>query len=356
MVFLSERYDRNPMTMKKVLVTGAGGYVGIPLCQRLLDEGYEVIGFDRFFFGQDKFSAVKDGSRLTLIQGDTRHVDESLFEGVDSMIDLAGLSNDATSEIDPELTRDIGIAGGTRLAKLAKKQGVSRVIYSSSASVYGAGSSSDITELSDTNPLTEYARCKLAVEQELLPMTNDNFEVVVLRNATIYGVAPRMRFDLVINVMTMRAWKDRLIYVMGGGEQWRPVVHVDDVVSAFVSVLEAPAQDVSGEVFNVGSNHQNVQVRQIARLVADAIPNVQIHDIPDDPDQRSYHVNFDKIERVLGYKVDHEISDGIDGVRTALDRKDIDPDDPTGYTLQWYQSLMKWDEIVGDLRIDGKIF
>ncbi len=340
---------------KKILVTGAGGYVGIPLCQRLLDEGYEVIGFDRFFFGQDKFSAVRDGARLTLIQGDTREIEKSLFKGVDAVVDRAGLSNDATSEIDPELTRDIGIGGGTRLAKMAKEQGVSRIVYSSSASVYGAGSSSDLTEESETNPLTEYARCKLAVEEELLPMAGDDFEVVVLRNATIYGVAPRMRFDLVINVMTMRAWKDRLIYVMGGGEQWRPVVYVEDVVTAFVTALAAPAADVNGQVFNVGSNHQNVQVRQIARLVADATPNVQIHDIPDDPDQRSYHVNFDKISRVLGYKVEHEIVDGIDGIRTALDRKVIDPDDPTAYTLQWYQSLMRWDQIVGDLRIDGKI-
>jgi nucleoside-diphosphate-sugar epimerase len=320
-----------------------------------LNAGYEVIAFDRFFFGRDRFSKAGLVDGLTLVQGDTRQVSESLFDGVDAVIDLAGLSNDATSEINPELTRDIGITGGTRIARMAKSQGVKRLLYSSSASVYGAGLSTDLTEESAINPLTEYARCKVAVEQELLPMVDDDFEVVILRNATIYGLAPRMRFDLVINVMTMRAWKDRVIYVMGGGEQWRPVIHVDDVVSAFLTALGAPKTDVSGQVFNVGSNHQNVQVRQIARLVTDAIPNVQIHDIPDDPDQRSYHLNFDKINRVLGFEVKNEISDGIDGIRQALDRRIIDPDDPTTYTLQWYQSLMRWDSLVDDLRIDGKI-
>ncbi|MBK6390597.1 MAG: NAD-dependent epimerase/dehydratase family protein [Saprospiraceae bacterium] len=166
----------------------------------------------------------------------------------------------------------------------------------------------------------------------------------MLRNATIFGLAPRMRFDLAVNIMTMRAWKDRVIYVMGGGEQWRPFVHVRDVVKAFILTLEAPLEKVDGEIFNVGSTDLNYQIKQLAQFVVDIIPNVTIHTIPDDTDKRTYNLNFEKIKKVLGFEVSVQIHEGVVEIKQALEKGIIDADDPTTHTLQWYKSLLAWSK------------
>lgn len=341
--------------MKKIIVTGGGGYVGVLLCEELLSKGYYVISIDRYFFGIEKMSSIENCPNFRIVKDDLRYCDTDLFQDVFAVMDLAGLSNDASAEIDINLTKEINYKGSERFAREAKKHGVTYYIYSSSASVYGAGTRSSLSEKDDLFPQTEYAKSKVAMEKVLFDLQDENFHPVMLRNATIFGLAPRMRFDLAINIMTMRAWKERVIYIMGGGEQWRPFVHVRDVVEAFITVLEAPLDKVAGEIFNVGSSSMNYQIKQLAQFVLDVIPNVTIHTIPDDPDKRTYNLNFDKIKAVLDFEPKIQVHEGIVEIKQALERGILNPDDPTCYTLQWYKSLINWDKRIKDLSYNGQI-
>jgi nucleoside-diphosphate-sugar epimerase len=338
-----------------LIVTGAGGYVGVPLCQSLLNQNYEVIALDRYFFGLDKLGAISDHPNLTIVRDDIRYCDPEIFRGVHAVLDLAGLSNDASAEIDPELTLSINYRGSERFAREAKKAGVQRYVYASSASVYGAGSKEALVETDVLAPQTDYARSKVAIEKVLGELKSKTFCPVIMRNATIFGLAPRMRFDLAINIMTLRAWKERVIYVMGGGEQWRPFVHVTDVVTAFVLALESPRDAVFGQVFNVGNSELNYQIKQLAQFVLDVVPNVEVHVIPDNPDKRTYNISFDKIEKALGYKTRMKVHQGVAEIRDALEKGSLDPDDPTCYTLQWYKSLLKWGQRIQDVSINGAV-
>lgn len=341
---------------KKILVTGAGGYVGVLLCERLLSLGYEVLALDRYFFGLDKMSSIINNNSLTILKEDIRYFDIKRLKGIYAVMDCAGLSNDATSEIDPKLTIDINYQGSKRIANAAKKSGVSKYIYSSSASVYGEGLKKSLKETDKINPITQYAKSKVECEKELAKLHSDDFCVTILRNSTIFGVSPRMRFDLAINIMTMRAWKDKVIYVMGDGSQWRPFVHVLDVVNAFTAVLESEKEIVCGEIFNVGFNNQNFQIKQIAEHIKDLIPKIKIINIPDNADKRNYNVNFDKINKHLGLKPLMSINDGINEITEALDKGIINPDDSTCYTLQWYQKILEWEKRIEDLKYKNKIF
>jgi nucleoside-diphosphate-sugar epimerase len=269
------------------------------------------------------------------------------------VVDLCGLSNDLSAEIDPELTRSINIEGGKRLATLAKQAGVRRYVYSSSASVYGAGDRPNLTETDACKPLTLYARSKVEVEDHLRSIAGGGFEPVILRNATVFGVAPRMRFDLAVNVMTLRAYKEGRIFVMGSGEQWRPFVAVQDVVMAFILALEFSQKDVSGQTFNIGT--ANHTISQIAKKVKDQFPMAEMLTIPDDPDRRSYSCSFDKINSLASKWCEPvTIEDQIDRMSKML-RDGTLKDDPTAYTLFWYKSLIEWDKRLSEIRLDGKI-
>jgi nucleoside-diphosphate-sugar epimerase len=221
--------------------------------------------------------------------------------------------------------------------------------------VYGAGARESLKETDALAPQTDYAKSKVAIENVLEELKSESFCPVILRNSTIFGLAPRMRFDLAVNIMTLRAWKERVIYVMGGGEQWRPFVHVSDVVAAFVLVMGAPRNVVHGQIFNVGSSDLNYQIKQLAQFVLDVVPNVEVHVIPDDPDKRTYNICFSKIEEVLGYKTKYQVRDGIAEIKEALEKGALDPDDPTCYTLQWYKSLLKWERKIQEVSVMGKV-
>lgn len=341
--------------MKTALVTGAGGYLGIHLCKNLLDSKYKVVGLDRYFFGLDKINEIKSHKNFTVVVEDTRYFDHKLMKDVDVVIDLAGLSNDASSEIDPKLTQDINYRGSLNVFEAANKHGVSRYVYASSAAVYGQSSKKFSSEDDDLNPQTEYAKSKEKVEKAILPPSNSNMEVVVLRLSTLYGLAPRMRFDLAINIMTMRAWKHRVIYIMGGGEQWRPFLHVKDASRAFIAAMNADSDKIVGQVFNVGDNSQNFRIKQLAAFVTDVIPNVAIHQIPDDPDKRSYSLSFKKIKEALGFEITCKIHEGIVEIKHALESGLLVPEDPTAHTLNWYKSLIEWEQRIDSLQYKGKV-
>jgi len=342
--------------MKNLFISGAGGYIGVPLCECLLKAGYNVTGFDRYFFGREVLAQIEQHPHFSTLVGDIRDVDPGLLQGYDAVVDLAGLSNDASAEIDVNLTAAINSKGGTRLAEAAKAARVRRYVYSSSASVYGKGLKTALTETDECNPQTEYARSKLAVETFLNRIKDLDFEPVILRNATVFGLAPRMRFDLAINIMTLRAWRERVIYIMGGGDQWRPFIHVTDVVRAIMLALDAPPEKVAGETFNVGSDLLNHQIKSLARFVQNVIPNVAVHRIPDNPDVRDYNLSFGKITKVLEFEPSVQIHEGIVEIKQALERGLIYGEDPRFYTLQWYTSLMEWEKRIAALTRNGRIF
>jgi nucleoside-diphosphate-sugar epimerase len=337
----------------KVLLVGGGGYIGIPLAEELLARGHAVRVLDRFYFGRELFEEISGQPGLELMQGDLREPDPRAFAGVDAVILLGALSNDPCADLDPRLSQEINMDGTLRCAELAKSSGARRLVFSSSCSVYGAGNGL-LNEQSATNPVSLYAKLKLEAEQRLHAMASDDFCVTSLRHATVFGLAPRMRFDLVVNLMTLTAFQQGKIYVLGGGLQWRPLVHVRDVGLAFVTALEAETKLVQREVFNVGSDEQNLRVKDVAALVARIVPNTKVEQVPSDADNRDYHVVFGKIATVLGYKTRYSVEAGAKEVYEAL-ASGKTSDQIRTRTLAYYKHLLDAERLVRELSLNGKM-
>ena len=342
-----------------VFVAGGAGYIGSVLVPILLEHGHRVTVLDRFYFG-DTLARVASrfGERLRVIRGDVRHFDRSALVSVDALVDLSGISNDPSCELEPELTRSVNVEGAKRLAVAAREQGVRRYVFSSSCSVYGHGDAIGLRETSPRRPVSLYARTKTEVDDFLLEMGRSSrgaVDVCVLRLATVFGVSPRMRFDLAINVMTKNAYTARRITIDGGGRQWRPFVHVRDAAHAFELALTSDASKVGGEVFNVGENHNNVQILNLAFRVRDAVPGTEVVHAPTDPDMRDYNVSFDKVRSVLSFSASKNIDDGIREVLDALREGAIDPDERRWYTLKQYAFLREAERAHHELAIDGKL-
>ena len=336
----------------RVLVTGGAGYIGSTLIRMLLDRGYDVICLDRFFFSMEPIADIAD--QIEIIKGDIRWFDSSILNGVDAVCDLAALSNDPTGELDPRKTLEINYMGRRRVANLAKKHGVKRYILASSCSVYGA-QTGIANENSPTNPLTTYARANLLAERDILPLSDRNFVVTALRQATVYGLSYRMRFDLVVNAMTRALFKYGKIFVSRDGTQWRPLVHVRDTSRAFITVLEADPELVNGEIFNVGSDEQNVQIFNLAKMIAEAVGKPFNYEWYGDPDKRSYRVSFRKIKDTLGFKPEYTISMGAREIYKALEEGRLDPDDPRWITVKWYKHLLEMQKFIKEIEINGVI-
>ncbi len=302
----------NPKS-KRVLVTGGGGYVGCVLVQRLLERGYQVRVLDPLVFGKEPLSGFAYHPNFDLEVGlvEDRYMVEKCLNDVDAIIHLSGMSNDPTCEINSDLTRRVNVDATTILLDLAKSKRVSRFIYASSCSIYGFTEGAAVQEESPIHPLTAYAHSKVDCEKIILPAANDDFTVVCLRKATIYGPSPRMRFDLVINTMTGTALAEKRITI-NGGEQWRPFLHIEDAADAYIFMLEAEAKKINGQIFNVGSNEQNVKIVDLASTVARLIPTAKVEQSPS-PDNRSYRVSFDKIN-ALGWKAARTIDEGVRGI------------------------------------------
>ena len=322
----------------RVLVTGAGGYIGSVLVPMLLDSGYDVVAVDRFLFGREVLPDCSD--RLTVLEEDVRRLNPGQLEGVEAVVDLAALSNDPTGELDPEKTWEVNHQARVRLARMAKEKGVARYILPSSCSVYGF-QDGWLDESSAVNPLTTYARANLEAERDVLPLASADFCVVVIRQATVYGYSPRMRFDLAINGMVRGFFRNGRIPILRDGTQWRPFVHVRDTCRAMLLLLEAPQELVNGEIFNVGSDDQNVQIMPLARRVAEAMRVPFEYEWYGLPDHRSYRVSFRKIAERLGYRTTRTVEDGAREVYQALQEGRVDPDDPRTITVSWYKRLIE---------------
>jgi nucleoside-diphosphate-sugar epimerase len=330
---VSELFDK-----KTILVTGAGGYIGSTLVPLLIDQGYRVIALDRFFFGREKLRPHK---HLRIVAEDARRIQPELLSGVYGVIDLAAISNDPAGERFKVATRSINYNARVRLAEMSKHSGVSRYILPSSCSVYGC-SNQVLDESSPTNALTEYARAAVDAESEVLPMEGSDFSVVVVRQATVFGYSPRMRFDLVVNAMVHDAWKTGTLRMMGSGHQKRPFVHVQDACSAMIRILQADTETVGGEIFNVGSDRQNLSIQALSELIRAVVYDATHRSLNvvsyGSEDHRNYQVDFGKIESRLSWRPSISIEDGCRAIISELvagrTRKK-----PDTMTLDWYEML-----------------
>jgi nucleoside-diphosphate-sugar epimerase len=337
----------------KVLVTGGAGYIGSVLVPMLLEKGYDVTCLDRFFFGRETLKDYIGDPKLNLLKDDIRWFDQEILRDFDAVMDLAALSNDPSGELDPQKTMDVNYRGRARVAKLAKKCGVERYILASSCSIYGF-QDGIVDENSKTNPLTTYAKANLMAEKDNLPLADDKFCVTVLRQATVYGYSPRMRFDLAINGMVLGFYKNGKIPIMRDGTQWRPFVHLKDTSKAFGMVLEAPKDAVNGQIFNAGSNEQNLQIMPLAQVVAQSIGVPFNFDWYGSPDLRSYRVDFTKLRKAIGYRPDFTPAHGAKEVYDAL-KQGKTTDDIKTRTVEWYKNLIEMHKVIKEVEYQGGI-
>jgi nucleoside-diphosphate-sugar epimerase len=319
----------------------------------LREKGYGVVGLDSAYFRGSEFITMPPVNRQIL--KDLRDVEEKDLEGIDSVIHLSGLSNDPLGELNKDLTVRINSTASCKLAELAKKSGVRRFLFSSSCSVYGiAQNDIPLTELGTLNPVTEYAKSKAFVEENLFAMADSGFHPTCLRNATVYGFSPSLRLDLVVNNLTAWGYLTGKIAIMSDGTPWRPIVHVRDLVAAFLAVLEGPSEKVHNQCFNVGRNEENYQVKDIAEIVHQVVPNCRVEILnTTSSDERTYRVDFSKFAKTFpnsGLK--WTVRDGVQELYSAFrdfGLKKEDLDDKKYFRVRWIKYLLESKNLNSDL-------
>jgi len=326
-----------------VLVTGGGGYLGAVLVDALVERGHRVRIFDRFCFGDAVCRAWEGLDAVETVVGDIRRLQEfpDLLAGIDAVVHLASISNDPSCDCNTDMAHDVNTEAAIELARQAAQQGIARFILGSSCAVYGKGVFELLDEASPANPVSTFGETKLAAETAILKLRSKRFAPTVVRNATMYGVSPRMRFDLAINHMTATAVCQQRITVRGGGNQWRPFVHVQDAARALADLLEAPVDTVSGEIFNVGSDEQNIRIRDLAEWTAREIGDTAVEIAKDDDDLRTFRVQFGKIQKAIGFAPARGIAEGIAEVRGWLAaRPDARPFDESHMNVLRMKTLL----------------
>ena len=283
----------------RVLVTGHYGYIGSVMAAMIRDRDYDVVGLDTVYYG-DECTFVPDEASIPILHKDIRDLEAADLEGFNTVIHLAALSNDPLGSLREEWTYDINHHASVKLARLAKAAGVERYLFSSSCSMHGASTAEKVDETTPVSPLTPYGISKVRAEQEISAMASDGFSPVFLRNGTVYGVSPRLRLDIVLNNLVGWAVTTGKVKLYTDGSPWRPLIHVEDVSRAFMAAMEAPREVIHDQVFHVGTNKENYQVRQLAEIVCSVVPGCEIEYVSDHGgDQRTYIADFSKIEEAL---------------------------------------------------------
>lgn len=342
----------------RVFVTGHRGYLGTVLVPELLARGHEVTGLDSDLYRCCEFplDTARDApGTVRTIEKDIRNVDAADLDGQDAVIHLAGLSNDPLGDLDPELTLEINHRAAVRLAELARAAGVRRIVLASSCSLYGASDGGLLTEESALAPVTPYAVSKLRLEQDILALANNGFAPVFLRSGTVYGLSPRIRFDLVVNNLVAWASATGEVFLKSDGSAWRPIVHVGDVVRTFAAMLDLPVETVHGKAFNVVSTRDNYRVHEIAERIASRLPGCRIR-VADNAsvDTRNYRVSGDRLTQILGADwFRKDLDQEIDRLASAFNRTDLVPGDFEGTR---YQRLAHLRHLMDLGQVDRNLF
>jgi len=326
-----------------ILVTGGAGYVGSVLIPSLVKEGHQVKCLDRFFFGTEYLSDKQFEGKVQLIKDDIRWFDPKILRNIDIVMDLAALSNDPVGALDPQKTYEINHHGRSRVANESKKAGVKQYILASSASIYGQ----------QEKIVDENSKANRNAELDVIPLNDNNFTVTALRFSSIYGLSPRMRFDLAVNSMVLELYKTGKIIVRGEKNR-RPFLHIKDAVIAYHLIINAPKEKIGGHVFNVGSDDQNYEIFKLAKEVADSIGKKYELETMGTYDHRSYAASFKKIRETLGFTAKFNVKDGSVEIYQALENGEL-VDSKKTITVEWYKHLLAADKLVKEVSYNGKI-
>ncbi len=332
---------------EEVLVIGGAGYLGVVLAELLLASGYSVKILDSFIYGSKPVEKFRSDKRVEIIEGDIRNVETvaSVIKNMKSVILLAAVVGDPASKARPELTVETNSVASQAISSACKLNGVEKFIYASTCSVYGVGNDV-LDENAPLNPVSLYAKTKISSEESIMQMSDNNFKPVIMRMSTLYGYSPRMRFDLVVNTMTMTAYLDKKINVFGGN-QWRPLVHVRDAANAYIKVLEN--EIARGKIYNVGSEKQNYKISEVAGLVVESIDEtfnaaVNVNTESNNVDVRDYRVSFGKIEKELRFGAEHTIKEAGKEIYKRLASKEIKDPKQKVYYNHYFDSS---EELIG---------
>lgn len=341
------------MSKNIILVTGGAGYIGAVLVGELLARGEKVRVFDKLYFGAEPLEDVKD--KIEFIQGDVRQFPESVLDNVKAVVHLGSLSNDPTAEFDPKANHEINFEGTMRVAEACKKKGVERFTFASSAAVIGFHVDSVASEEFPANPQSEYAQSKLDAENGLRSLVSDKFCPVIFRQATVFGFSPRMRWDLVVNTMTKDSFSKKEIFVYCAGDNWRPLVHVKDVALAHIEAINAPADKVRGQIFNLV--HKNYQILELGHRVKDILKkyiDVRVEVLFGAKESRSYRITGEKLKDILGFVAKHSVEDAVSEIYNLLTSgRYTDFQNPVYYNIDWMKLLV---EMENKLKVIGKVF
>ena len=334
-----------------ILVTGGAGYVGTNLIPELIKDGHYVKCLDRLFFGTNFLSSNEFEGKFEIIRDDIRWFNPKILENVDIVFDLAALSNDPVGELNPEKTYEINHLGRTRVATESKKAGVKQYLLASSASIYGQ-QDQIATETSPVKPITAYSKANRNAEVDVLKLHDKNFCVSVFRFSSLYGISPRMRFDISVNEMVLDLFKNKKIVVRGKNNQ-RPFLHVQDAVDAYKLIINADKEKIGGEIFNVGIEKQNYTIGDLAKNITNSINIDSQLEFGDNNDHRSYTASFEKIRDILNYNPSRTLEQGSLEIYNSLKSGQISDSIET-ITLKWYQHIRSDPELLKKHSINGK--
>lgn len=338
----------------RILITGHQGYIGSSMVPMFIESGHDVVGLDSGLFEGCTFGTMSLDD-IPSLQVDIRDVSRDMLVGFNAVVHLAGISNDPVGDLDPQTTFSINHRASVRLAEMAKQAGVERFVFSSSCSLYGAGEDDvELDEEASFHPQTPYGESKIRVERDVAPLASDSFSPTFLRNATVYGLSPSLRADLVVNNLCGYACTTGQVLVMSDGTPWRPLVHVQDVCRTFLATVEAPRETVHNQAFNVGRVGENYRIREVADLVQDVVAGSRVDYAEDGgPDKRSYRVDFGKLARQFpDLDLTWTVRDGVEQLAGAFEAERLTLE---GFTGSRYIRIERIQELMAHGMVDPEL-